>query len=45
MNNVKTTVIIGGVLVLMVATLIFLNRDKFAMGKKEDAPASDEAQA
>jgi predicted membrane channel-forming protein YqfA (hemolysin III family) len=31
MNNVKTTVIICGVLVLMVGVLIYLNRDKFSL--------------
>lgn len=36
MNKVSTTVIISGVLVLMVGTLIFLNRDKFSF-KKADA--------
>ena len=36
MNQVKTTVIIGGVLVLMVGVLIFLNRDKFSFKKSEE---------
>ena len=30
MNNAKVTVILGGVLVLMVGVLIYLNREKFA---------------
>ena len=33
MNNIKTTVIICGVLVVMVGILIFLNRDKFSFAK------------
>lgn len=36
MDKVKTTVIIGGVLVLMVGVLIFLNRDKFSFSKSAE---------
>lgn len=35
MNNAKVTVIILGVLVVMVGTLIYLNRDKFASASCE----------
>ena len=33
MDKVKTTVIIGIVLIVLLAVLIFLNRDKFARNK------------
>lgn len=47
MNNAKVTVILGGVILLMVGVLIYLNRDKFApksavIGGGEDAPAGGE---
>ena len=43
MNNVKTVVIIGGVLVLMVGVLIFLNREKFTFKKQAEVePAAEE---
>jgi len=44
MNNAKVTVVILGVLVVMVGTLIYLNRDKFTSASCDGDHAPEDTQ-